>query len=284
MDLRKVEYFLKAVEYENFTKAAESCNIAQTTMSKYIQTLENEIGFALFIRDKKEIHLTPKGKEFYQGIQQIQTEYLALLQSIREEEHKELHIGIALQDYLELPILKKFEDTHTDIPIYYAYIQNLEDLNLMENGKLDAIIMPDALAIPEQYEHTPILKLRQSLVCSKSNLKQYATAQAIIANLPMITKSSNRQYHEHCKENFQQIFGVQPKEIIVCQTLPEQLLQIGLSKGFGILPFSENTTFEGLHALPLGNDFTESTQLIYPQDHQSQSMRTLLSFIHEKKC
>ena len=35
MDLKKIHYFFKAVEYKNFTQAANACHIGQTTMSKY---------------------------------------------------------------------------------------------------------------------------------------------------------------------------------------------------------------------------------------------------------
>ncbi|MBS6796199.1 hypothetical protein [Faecalibacillus intestinalis] len=35
MDLKKIHYFFKAVEYKSFTQAAIVCHIGQTTMSKY---------------------------------------------------------------------------------------------------------------------------------------------------------------------------------------------------------------------------------------------------------
>lgn len=36
MDIDKLYYFFAAAESESFTKAADRCHIAQTTMSKYI--------------------------------------------------------------------------------------------------------------------------------------------------------------------------------------------------------------------------------------------------------
>lgn len=35
MDLNRIHYLFKAVEYKNFTQAANVCHIGQTTMSKY---------------------------------------------------------------------------------------------------------------------------------------------------------------------------------------------------------------------------------------------------------
>lgn len=42
MDIDKLYYFFAAAESESFTKAADRCHIAQTTMSKYIAQLEKE--------------------------------------------------------------------------------------------------------------------------------------------------------------------------------------------------------------------------------------------------
>ena len=47
MDIDKLYYFFAAAESESFTKAADRCHIAQTTMSKYIAQLEKETGCRL---------------------------------------------------------------------------------------------------------------------------------------------------------------------------------------------------------------------------------------------
>lgn len=49
MDLNRIHYFFKAVEYKNFTQAANACHIGQTTMSKYIAVLEQELQTQLFM-------------------------------------------------------------------------------------------------------------------------------------------------------------------------------------------------------------------------------------------
>lgn len=52
MDIDKLYYFFAAAESESFTKAADRCHIAQTTMSKYIAQLEKETGCTLFLRSR----------------------------------------------------------------------------------------------------------------------------------------------------------------------------------------------------------------------------------------
>lgn len=66
MDTQKLIYFIAAVKHLNFTKAANECHIAQTAMSRYISSLERELGFQLFYRDNRNVSLTAAGESFYQ--------------------------------------------------------------------------------------------------------------------------------------------------------------------------------------------------------------------------
>ena len=68
MYLNRIHYFFKAVEYKNFTQAANACHIRQTTMSKYIAVLEQELQTQLFIREHRTLTLTKQGKQFYEGM------------------------------------------------------------------------------------------------------------------------------------------------------------------------------------------------------------------------
>ena len=68
MDLNRIHYFFKAVEYKNFTQAANACHIGQTTMSKYIAVLEQELQTQLFIREHRTLTLTKQGKQFLQTL------------------------------------------------------------------------------------------------------------------------------------------------------------------------------------------------------------------------
>jgi DNA-binding transcriptional LysR family regulator len=63
---RGLEAFLAVVRTQNISKASEKMHLAQSTVSKRIQVLEQEIGVQLFERGKglKTIRLTPAGELF----------------------------------------------------------------------------------------------------------------------------------------------------------------------------------------------------------------------------
>ena len=64
MELRQLKYFIKAKELLNFTEAAKTLNISQSTLSQQIKQLEGELDILLFNRIGKRIILTEAGEMF----------------------------------------------------------------------------------------------------------------------------------------------------------------------------------------------------------------------------
>lgn len=65
MNIRNLEYFIKVVDTNSFTKAAEELFISQSAISQQIKALEDELGFPLIIRNRKGFELTQAGKYLY---------------------------------------------------------------------------------------------------------------------------------------------------------------------------------------------------------------------------
>lgn len=64
MEIRNAATFVKVVEYNNFTKAAESLGYSQAAVTAQIKALESELGVPLFDRIGRGISLTQEGREF----------------------------------------------------------------------------------------------------------------------------------------------------------------------------------------------------------------------------
>ncbi|MEI9887108.1 MAG: LysR family transcriptional regulator [Rhizomicrobium sp.] len=62
MEMHQVRYFLAVCKTLNFTKAAEECNVAQPSLTRAVQKLEEELGGALFHRERANTHLTELGR------------------------------------------------------------------------------------------------------------------------------------------------------------------------------------------------------------------------------
>ncbi|MCQ2146860.1 MAG: LysR substrate-binding domain-containing protein [Bacteroidales bacterium] len=65
MELRQLKYFLKTAETLNFSEAARSLFVTQSTLSQQIRQLEQELGVELFERDSHSVKLTESGERMY---------------------------------------------------------------------------------------------------------------------------------------------------------------------------------------------------------------------------
>ncbi|MCO4245060.1 MULTISPECIES: LysR family transcriptional regulator [Acidovorax] len=61
MELRHLRYFIAVAEEQNFTRAAERVHIDQTPLSRAVRDLEEELEVQLFLRESRQLRITPAG-------------------------------------------------------------------------------------------------------------------------------------------------------------------------------------------------------------------------------
>ena len=70
MELHQIRYFLELCDELNFTRAAEHCGVAQSSLTRAIKALEQELGGALFHRERANTHLSKLGQKVKPFLQQ----------------------------------------------------------------------------------------------------------------------------------------------------------------------------------------------------------------------
>lgn len=71
MDFRELNYILAIAKHQNITKAAESLYVGQPTLSKFLITLEDELGLKLFRKMGHKYLLTYAGERYVERATQI---------------------------------------------------------------------------------------------------------------------------------------------------------------------------------------------------------------------
>ena len=71
MEMHQVRYFLALCEELNFTRAAERWHVAQPSLTRAIKQLEEELGGALFHRERANTHLTELGRTLKPYLEQV---------------------------------------------------------------------------------------------------------------------------------------------------------------------------------------------------------------------
>ena len=155
MDKRHLECFIRLSDNLNFAKTAEEMYIAQSTVTREIQNLENELGFKLFKRNAKMVYLTEEGYEFKTSIRPLLNSFNTTISRIKNKQsiyRNSLKMGFFhLASLKDIPLaINKF---HKEFPYILPEIKqgNLNQLNSMFNlGQLDLIFAVRSIMKPKQ--------------------------------------------------------------------------------------------------------------------------------------
>ncbi|WP_165923368.1 LysR family transcriptional regulator [Bosea sp. BK604] len=71
MDFRRLRYFVTLADELHFRRSAEKLGVSQPPLSMAIQSLESELGVALFERTRRSVSLTAAGQRFHADAKRI---------------------------------------------------------------------------------------------------------------------------------------------------------------------------------------------------------------------
>jgi DNA-binding transcriptional LysR family regulator len=142
MELRHLRYFVTLAEELHFGRAAEKLHIAQPPLSQQIKQLEQELGFELFHRTKRSVHLTEAGQIFLKQVQEIFRQLEQAIEIGRQTSRGEvgqLVIGfVSSAAYNILPqILRNFRNNFPDVALELHELTTTEQLQHLRLGKID---------------------------------------------------------------------------------------------------------------------------------------------------
>ena len=284
MDINKLNYFFAAAELCNFTRAAERCHIAQTTMSKYIRKIENEVGCDLFVRTNKDCYLTEQGKTFYEQTKALYDEWLEIIRSIDGEEAVEIKLGIE-GDINTTNILDAFKAENPGVKLRISFGGRDSLLKALQRRKIDAIIAPSHKpGDSDKYSGTIRVDMdsrEELLVCPRKLIEEFGSLGAAIAGSPLITKSHDSGYHEYVRKVLEELYGGLFKEVMEVDSYSRQRLLVEMANGFAIVSPEEAKGFDDIITDEAQGRFKNKIQLVYMPDYIPEGLTSLISFIEK---
>lgn len=199
MSMNKFKVLLKVVELGSLTKAAEVMGFTQSGVSHMINSLEDEFGFSLLIRNRSGTKLTTNGEEIVKTIREILkwNEHLEQqVASIHGIELGTIHIGTFTSVGVHwLPgIIQDFQRDypHIEIRLVEGDYREIEDW--IAEGKIDCgfLSLPtwDIFdAIPLHQDPMLVLLPREHPLSSEDSI-----TLAQIENEPFIMPSKGSDY------------------------------------------------------------------------------------------
>ncbi len=142
INLQAIRYFEMVARYEHYTKAANELYITQSTLSKAIEGLEDELGVKLFEKQGRNVRLTFYGRILRDYVQRGTAEIekgIMTVQTLANEQSGTVRLAaIYSAGSLLLPqYMKGFSDAHSDIRLRYMQMPTYRILDALINGDID---------------------------------------------------------------------------------------------------------------------------------------------------
>ncbi len=166
MTLLSYEIFQTIIEQGSFAKAANLLHLTPSAVSHSISSLENEIGFSLFIRNKNGVKLTNAGEQILPYLQQVVKSNQNFLQKISEMKglnEGSVKLGCVNTVCLSwIPeILKRFSEEFPQIDIEVFQGSYDDVINWTRSGVIDIGIVSDLV-----HDNLPFIPLyTEPMVC-----------------------------------------------------------------------------------------------------------------------
>lgn len=209
LDLNYLKYFYYVVTLNGFTKAAESLHVQQPVISRAVKLLEEQLGFKLIERQKKQVLLTPEGKEVFRMAQRLfdSADQISVFAKERQSSPSG-NLCFATSDSLSPeimgPILKQFLQRHPHIvPIHHAGPASLL-LDKIRAGSVEFGIFFNVPELPTDLTKSKLTQVPFDFVISKEFAKERKTAESFIASKEQDDNESSRlplfqKYKSHHK-------------------------------------------------------------------------------------
>lgn len=139
MELLQLQYFLAVARLEHMTDAARSLHVTQSSLSKTIQRLEEDLGVPLFDRTGRKLRLNEFGSRFLLRAEKALFELEQGRQEIRDLSGPEHGvIELAVTNASTLPdILREFRKKRPHIQFHVQMLTTQEMETLLHRGEVD---------------------------------------------------------------------------------------------------------------------------------------------------
>lgn len=175
MQISWIQAFVEAADRQNFTEAAEIMYVSQSTLSKYIKSLEAELDVILFDRTTRSTKLTYEGEQVLQYARDICDSYQIFIKQAAEYKASRKNtirlVSTPLMHLYDLAeIIVRFQQQFPDIHLIMHESELKPVLKCIETGQADvAIIRQTSLKPYDDYQVFPLIDDELVILCNKNH-------------------------------------------------------------------------------------------------------------------
>ena len=240
--IKQIEAVHWAAKLGSFHAAAAKLNTTQSTISKRIQELEQDIGFQIFDRSNRISQVTLKGREFLSDFAEILDLHRRILQKAESEGQYSGRFRLGVTEMVSLTWLPRLIAAITarfpKIVLTTSVSQSATLLAQLRAYQLDLALCP--YNHPSDLEGFSTLRLppmESAWMCRPADAKLYPGELSVgqLASLPLLSYAEGSLQYRRVVDALKDQ-GATPRETIICSSMVAlaELTRVGL--GVAYLP------------------------------------------------
>ncbi len=140
VDFRLFQYALTSAEQGSFRRAAASLNVQQSTVSRGVRSLEDQVKARLFERDHSGVRPTPAGDRFLEeatlGFDHLRRALLRA-EALQRGEHGELAVGVSVPFSVLSELFERFRAGHGGVSVELVESTSAGSVALVQQRSVD---------------------------------------------------------------------------------------------------------------------------------------------------
>ena len=237
INIELLKTFYIVAKYKNITKASNELLVSQSTVSKSIKNIEEQLDCQLFTRSKKGVELTKEGEILYNSAEKVLNILNTDLKKITKTKTINILVGKVLADKVLVPYINLFQKKYPNIKINLSCTDIKGVKSKLKNDEVDIAIGYYIDDLEETYEQRKISQeLHPIFVCNK-DYKELINKTIKVKELekyPYIISSKGATTYQYALDFFKENnLDITPSMEILGTSLITQLVKNGL--GISIL-------------------------------------------------
>lgn len=172
MDISKLKIFCTLAQQLHFGRAAESCHISPSALSRNIKQLEDDLGIQLFERDNRSVALTQDGKQFLHFAREMLQQWETYQESILSQANQlrgqlSIYCSVTASYSFLYEILTEFRKHYPGIAIKLHTGDPAQSIERVLAGQEDIAIAAKPDKIPTGISFKPITDSPLIFICAK---------------------------------------------------------------------------------------------------------------------
>lgn len=261
MEIAQLRYYVRIAEDLHFGRAAANLGVAQPTLTRSMQSLEESLGVQLIDRSTRRLKLTPAGTAFLKESKDILARIglaEAIAKRVSNGEGGSLQIGLVptAHDHGYQRSIRKFRQQHANVKLAFKYIPSVEQPDALRRGFIDVgFFCPPKETLEELCVHVIDRSRYMAAIPSSWPLaKRKRLRLRDLASCPFIFKSREAVPHSHYHEKMVACLAAGFRPNIVQEGANAACVRslVACEVGVALLPHTETLpVIEGITYVPL---------------------------------